>query len=149
MSKVAQRMLWIAGSLCFLASSAMAAKNLQKPQITTLALPGGVAGQPYSAALSAQGGMKRYAWSIVGGSLPPGLVMNPSGTISGTPCGDAGTWWATFQVADPKHRTSQKSLAIFIGVNPLKIITRSLPNGYVGIAYLDQPMATGGVPICP
>jgi len=149
MLKVTQRILWTAGNLCFLASSAMAVENLQKPQITTLELPSGVSGQPYSAALSVQGGTKHYIWSIVGGSLPPGLAMNPSGSISGTPCADAGTWWATFQVTDSKHRTSQKSLGIFIGVNPLKIITLFLPNGQVGIPYSAQALATGGVPICP
>ena len=56
--------------------------------ITTDSLPGGIAGQPYSAVLQAVGGTPPYLWKIVPGSgvLPAGLVRNKlTGAISGTP----------------------------------------------------------------
>ena len=55
-------------------------------QITTSGLPTGVINTLYSNAfLSASGGIQPYTWSIVSGSLPPGLTLTPStGQISGT-----------------------------------------------------------------
>lgn len=152
--KVSLRVLWAAGVLCFLASSAMGLKlspmiSAPQLQISTLALPNGIANQPYTASLTATAGTIPYAWSIVGGSLPPGLAMNNSGVISGTPCADAGTWWATFQVTDAKLQTAKRSLGTFIGAAPLMITTRSLPIGRVGVHYSASLQATGGVPRCP
>ncbi len=54
--------------------------------ITTSSLPNGTVNTAYSATLTATGGTPPYAWSIVSGSLPPGLALNPStGAITGTP----------------------------------------------------------------
>jgi len=53
--------------------------------ITTTTLPVGQVGVPYSATLSATGGVTPYTWSVVSGSLPQGLTMDPHGVISGTP----------------------------------------------------------------
>ncbi len=35
--------------------------------------------------LTASNGQPPYTWSIVGGSLPPGLILSPGGVISGAP----------------------------------------------------------------
>jgi microsomal dipeptidase-like Zn-dependent dipeptidase len=55
--------------------------------VTTASLPFGeplnVTGLPYMATLSARGGTPPYTWSVVGGSLPPGLNLSSEGTISG------------------------------------------------------------------
>jgi hypothetical protein len=152
--KVSLRVLWAAGVFCFLASSAMGSKlspMISAPplQISTLALPIGIANQPYSALLTGTGGTKPYAWSIVAGSLPPGLAMNNSGAISGTPCADAGTWWATFRVTDARLQSARRSLSIFICAGPLTITTTSLPKGTVGVPYSASLQATGGVARCP
>lgn len=54
--------------------------------ITTSTLPSGAASKAYSASLGAQGGKAPYGWTLVSGSLPPGLSLNKStGVISGTP----------------------------------------------------------------
>lgn len=55
--------------------------------ITTAALPGGVAGVPYSVALQAGGGTPPYSWSIALGSqpLPPALTLATNGLLSGVP----------------------------------------------------------------
>src|SRR5450755_903560 len=52
--------------------------------ITTTSLSEGTVGSPYSAALAAVGGTSPYSWSILSGSLPPGLSLSASGVISGT-----------------------------------------------------------------
>lgn len=80
--------------------------------IDTTSLPDGTVGVPYSAFLSASGGTPPYTWSIVSGSLPPGLTLNPStGQISGIPT-TAGTFFFTVQVRDSLGRTAQRPLSI-------------------------------------
>jgi uncharacterized repeat protein (TIGR01451 family) len=53
--------------------------------ITTVALPDGETGRFYSAVLEAGGGAPPYQWTLVSGSLPSGLTLDPAGTVSGTP----------------------------------------------------------------
>src|SRR5262249_21324497 len=48
-------------------------------------LPDGTFGIGYSQTLTATGGIGAYAFSAVPGSLPPGLNLQPSGLLSGTP----------------------------------------------------------------
>jgi hypothetical protein len=67
--------------------------------ITTTTGTGGTVGVPYSTTLAASGGTSPYIWSVASGSLPPGLTMNSSGTISGTPS-SSGVFAASFQVKD-------------------------------------------------
>jgi Leucine-rich repeat (LRR) protein len=54
-------------------------------QITTTSLPGGSTGVSYSASLAVTGGTPPHEWFLETGSLPPGLVLSPTGSISGVP----------------------------------------------------------------
>ena len=57
-------------------------------------------GTPYSASLSATGGTAPYTFSIISGSLPPGLTLNAStGAITGTPT-TPGSYMFTSKVTD-------------------------------------------------
>ena len=49
------------------------------------ALPPGQIGSPYAASLLASGGTAPYAFSLMAGSLPPGVVLAANGALSGTP----------------------------------------------------------------
>ena len=116
--------------------------------ITTTSLPGGTVGQAYSQSVTATGGTTAYSWSIVSGSLPPGLSLSPTGTpsatISGTPT-TAGTYNFTVQVTDSAAATDTQALSITIAPAPtLTITTTSLPGGTVGQAYSQAVTATGG-----
>jgi putative Ig domain-containing protein len=86
------------------------------PTITTTVLPSGSQVQAYSATLAATGGTLPYNWSIISGSLPPGLSLNSStGVISGTPT--AGGFFAfTVQVTDSASNTATASLSITVAV---------------------------------
>ena len=53
--------------------------------LTTESLPGGATGVAYAWRLTAFGGVMPYTWSVAGSSLPPGLTLSSSGTLSGTP----------------------------------------------------------------
>ena len=53
--------------------------------LTSGTLPDATEGQSYNQTLQATGGAAPYTWSVVSGSLPAGLTLNPStGVISGT-----------------------------------------------------------------
>ena len=68
--------------------------------ITTTSFPNGTVSSPYSATLAASGGTSPYTWSILSGSLPASLTLNPStGAITGTPT-TAGTFNFTVRATD-------------------------------------------------
>ncbi len=114
--------------------------------IGTSELPSVIEGTPYSASLSASGGTPPYAWSILQGSLPPGLSLSSSGVIAGTATGTA-SGPVTFQVSDASSPRLTKTVQLSITVNPapLQIASTGLPNGQVGHAFAALLSATGGV----
>jgi large repetitive protein len=69
--------------------------------ITTTTLANAAAGAAYSATVEAAEGREPYTWAVTAGVLPDGLRLNTtSGTISGTPEGDAETETFTISVTD-------------------------------------------------
>ena len=117
------------------------------PHITTTSLPGGTVSQAYIQRVQASGGIGTLAWSVSAGSLPVGLLLDPSGpsggTISGTPS-NGGSSNFTVKVTDSLGQTDTQSLSIT--VTPFSITTTSLPRGSIGQAY-NQPVQTiGGTP---
>jgi hypothetical protein len=116
-------------------------------QITTSSLAGGQVGTSYQASVSVTGGTQPYSWSIVSGTLPSSLVLNPaSGTISGTPS-TAGNSSFTVKVNDSGNQSAQQPLAISVAAAPaapLQITTSSLAGGQVGTSYQASVSVTGG-----
>lgn len=53
--------------------------------IAPATLPGGIVGKAYSQTLSATGGVAPYTYAVTSGTLPDGLALASSGTLSGTP----------------------------------------------------------------
>jgi len=110
----------------------------------TLTCPTGSAqlGAAYSSALTANGGVAPYTFSIISGSLPPGLTLNTStGAITGTPT-TTGTYNFTAQVVDSKGNTATSSCSIVVSSLAL-----TCPSGtaQVGVAYSSALVASGGV----
>lgn len=68
-------------------------------EILTVAVDSTEAGDSYSFQLLAQGGAGVQTWSLVGGSLPEGLSISPSGLIGGA-AAEAGTFAFTARVID-------------------------------------------------
>lgn len=54
-------------------------------EVTRFELPRLASGVPYSATLTAAGGVAPRTWSVVSGTLPAGLSLSTGGVISGTP----------------------------------------------------------------
>jgi hypothetical protein len=111
--------------------------------ITTSSLPNGIVGAAYSQSLAAAGGSGGYTWSITAGSLPAGLSLAGSGSITGTPTA-SGTSNFTVQVKDSSNVTATKGLGITVAAPALSVTTSSLPGGNVGTAYNQSLSATGG-----
>jgi hypothetical protein len=116
--------------------------------ISSTSLPGGTVSLAYSANFSANGGTSPYAWSVISGSLAPGLTLNTAGTISGTPT-QAGQFSFGVRVSDsssPSQTASGNfSINVAAQVTPLSITTTSLPSGTVSSAYSAALSASGGV----
>ena len=114
-------------------------------QISSSALPQGTVGVSYGAGVGgATGGAPPYQFSVVGGSLPPGLTMAASGSISGTPT-QAGSFRFTVQVTDANSATASAGFSIAVVPPPLTL------NGTIGDLALGTVVnakfsATGGVP---
>lgn len=82
----------------------------------------GQVGVPFNSSLTATGGVPPYSFSIIAGSLPPGLTLNAStGAITGTPT-TAGTFNFTAQVMDSSGNaagnTATSSCSIVISPAP-------------------------------
>lgn len=76
--------------------------------------PPGMVGAVYSHAFPAGSGDPPYTFAIVGGSLPPGLTLNPaSGIVSGTPTFN-GVYPFTIQVTDSLPWTASVNCSIGI-----------------------------------
>lgn len=67
--------------------------------ITTASLPAANIGVSYSSTIVATGGVSPYTFAVTTGSLPAGLTLSSTGTLSGTPTA-AGTFTFTITVTD-------------------------------------------------
>jgi hypothetical protein len=66
----------------------------------------------------ADGGKPPYRWSIAGGSLPPGIVLNPErGALDGV-CGAAGAFPFTIRVEDVQGRKAERPHRIDVADRP-------------------------------
>lgn len=114
----------------------------------------GLVNDTYSTLISTQGGVKPFKWSLLSGSLPPGLALNTgTGQITGVPqpvVTNPTTFSFTVQVSDstlPNPQIQSKPLAISIQEpQPLAILPASLPSGTTAAPYSTLLTASGGIP---
>jgi len=112
-------------------------------QITTQSpLPSGRVNTPYTTTFVATGGTPPYAWNA--SNLPPGLVMSPAGSLSGTPT-QAGSFSPSVAVSDSAQGSANASFTISIA-DVLRVSTTTLPTDSPGLAYATGLMAAGGFP---
>jgi hypothetical protein len=119
-------------------------------QITTTTLTPGTQGFYYSSPLAATGGLGPYTWSVSPGSLPAGLILDPSGSyeyVDGVPT-VSGTFTFTAQVADsasPTPDVVSELLTVTLGPADPLTVESPLPSGTEGAFYDGYLLADGGV----
>jgi len=104
--------------------------------VSTTSVPNGSVGLYYAFTLGTQNGTAPFTWSVVSGTVPPGLTANSTGLINGTPT-TVGSYTFTVKVTD-SGSPSQSATQTFTGVTiaaGLTITTTSLPSGIVGTSY--------------
>ena len=107
--------------------------------ITTTSLPAGIVNILYSTTLGASGGVPPYTWCVLGSNgmcdpsqalLPPGLTMNSSGMISGTPT-TPNSYSFTAQVTDSGSGSQQEIVSAPLTI----VITPGLSNSNLSGSY--------------
>ncbi len=124
--------------------------------IGTKSLPTAHLNSAYMGPVVAIGGAPNWTWTVISGSLPPGLSISngtcinsrtSTCTIEGTPT-QLGLSTFTLQVADGETPPAIATAMLTIDVQgpQLVITTTSLPAGTVGLPYSATMQATGGIP---
>jgi hypothetical protein len=113
--------------------------------IITTALQDGTVNVLYGATLAASGGAGNTRWALVSGSLPDGVEMNEFGRIEGFPA-SPGTFTFTVQAYDAAvpPNTASRLLSIAVAPTAVVIVTPTVPNATVAVAYSAPLSATGG-----
>jgi hypothetical protein len=114
----------------------------------------GTVGSAYTYQITASGGQPPISFSLLSGSLPPGMNLGSTGLITGMPT-SSGNYTFTVRATDScagGAQTSDKSLSITVNLAtcpPLSITSPSvLSTGTVGSVYTYQLTTSGGqVPI--
>jgi putative Ig domain-containing protein len=106
--------------------------------VSTTAADFGVVDNAYTSTLAATGGTAPFTWTLSGGGLPTGLVLDPgTGVVSGTPGAPAGNLNATFTVTDSTGRTATGS--VLFAVHPRTDRISADSNGTAGNGASTSP----------
>jgi hypothetical protein len=104
----------------------------------------GVVGQYMTSYLYTSGGVPdtsgNYVWSVASGTLPPGLTLDPTGFIYGSPT-TSGSPSFTVQVADSSG-TPPATTPVNFSISDLAIVTPTMTPAEQGVAYSMPLVAT-------
>ena len=103
-----------ADSSAHVSATATITSTLVAFTISTKSVPPAAEATAYSASLATSGGQPPYQWSIVSGTLPAGLQLNPStGLLSGSAT-QTGTFTFNVQSTDAASQTAQQSYSLTV-----------------------------------
>ena len=110
-------------------------------------LPNAIVSTQYDFQLTGRAGCPPYVWTVIAGSLPPGIQLTTGGNITGIPT-TAGSWGFYVDLADtgcpgfPSH--SQRPFTLDV-IPKLTVTTPSpLASGVVNVPYSTQLTNDGG-----
>lgn len=111
--------------------------------ITPTTLGNGTAGTAYSQSFSSGGGTAPYSYTMTSGSLPTGLNLSSSGTLSGTPTA-SGSNTFTVTSTDSGGFSVTQPYTLVIDAPTVAISAGSLSTPLINTAYSDGVSASGG-----
>jgi len=112
------------------------------------ALANATAETPYTHSFTASGGTAPYTYSLASGTLPAGLALSSTGTLSGTPTA-AGSFTFTLRATDSSTGTSapfsgSRAYTLTVAAPTIAITPATLPDGQANVAYSQALGASGG-----
>lgn len=134
------------GALRFLAAALILSTAFVFAGSSPVNLHPGVVNAPYSVAVPNATKNLGYVYSLVSGSLPPGLVLDTQqGVLSGTPS-QSGTFAFTLTATSSITQIQRDFSLTVTSPTGLAVTTSVLPSATLGIAYSTTLTATGGNP---
>ncbi|MDW5442299.1 putative Ig domain-containing protein [Polaromonas sp. SM01] len=107
-------------------------------------VPAATVGQAYSpTTLSTTGGTAPYTYTLIAGSLPPGMTLPSAGTLAGTPAA-AGTFNFTVKATDALAISGTRAYSLTVAAPTITIAPPVLPAMTEGTAYNQAITASGG-----
>jgi hypothetical protein len=104
--------------------------------IETRSLTNGLITNSYAASLQAEGGTSPYTWTLISGSLPPGLTLASTGAISGTATTQGNyVFQAQLKDSEPTPTTLTANFLISVLASTPLSITRQENIETVGTAF--------------
>jgi len=114
--------------------------------VSTGSLGTGMYQQYFQSALNASGGSGATSWSVISGVLPSGIIVDASGSVSGTPS-SIGTFSIVVEATDSNWPTNRAQAALSLTINPPVFVASMppAPNGMVAVWYQLAGSTSGQV----
>ncbi len=113
------------------------------PRILANTIPNFAVNTAIMNSLRTQGGTAPYTYTIMSGTLPPGVTLSPAGAVRGTPT-STGSFPLTIRVTDAAGFTSTSEIVLNINTGNFGITTSNLPDGLVNMKYATNLRTSGG-----
>jgi hypothetical protein len=113
--------------------------------VTNPAVNSGVAGAPFSQTFSQSGGIGATTFSLASGTLPAGLTLSASGTLSGTPA-QTGTFPITVKATDSNGCSGTgATYTLTITCQTITVTNPAVSSGVAGSAFSQTFTESGGI----
>ena len=110
--------------------------------------PAAIVGTPYTGVIPVTNGTGPYTCTLNAGTVPAGLTLNNC-TLSGTPTTPNTPGGTVLNITASDSGTPKGTITgnVTVTVNPVAplVFTGSVPNGVLGVAYVQTLHASGGV----
>jgi hypothetical protein len=120
--------------------------NAPTISITPAALPQQLLYVNNPVVLTATGGTAAYVFTLLGGTLPPGMTLEPDGTLDGAPT-KTGTYTFTAQATDASTGTGPfsgtQAYSLTVATPTVTISPKSISAAQVGVLYNQTFTASG------
>ncbi len=119
--------------------------TVDAPTITVVpaTLPNGRVGTAYSTTVSASGGTSPYSYAVTSGMLPAGLILSPSGVLSGTPTA-SGSGNFTITATDHLNFSRSQPYSMVIGQAAPVAADKAVSISYATTTAIDFTTSLSG-----